>query len=272
MPRTALSTTAHSSDTDVVTGVLLPNPAAAKRKVALTLAYVGSNYHGLQLDLKSGVPTIEAEVEGALFKMGCITAANHLDLSKISWSRSSRTDKHVHCAKLVISAKLEIPLEWILETEQRVFPMVVQLNSLLPPDIRCLSVCRLNQSFRAKDACSWREYEYVLPKGLLLDSNNLSKSDKEQRSSLGEAAEEERAMTLFASALKKLEGNLGFHNFHRVSPKNLRRRVFSDEEDDFNNRNREQYVVPVGQQIEGEEMEEGEDEAVDDYNNNSGEV
>lgn len=260
----ALSTSAQSSDTDVVNGVAIPTPAASKRKVALTLAYVGSNYHGLQMDLKSGVPTIEAEVEEALFKMGCITEANHLDLAKISWSRSSRTDKHVHCARLVISAKLEIPVDWIPENSQRIFPMVEKLNALLPPDIRCLSACKINQSFRAREACSWREYEYVLPKALLLDSTILSKSVDEQK------AEEERAVEVFACALNKLEGNLGFHNFHRVSPKNLRRRVFSDDEDDFNDRNKVKDVVPAGQQIAEEEAEEA--EAVENSSNSSGEV
>ena len=261
----ALSTSAQSSDTYVVNEVA--KEAASKRKVALTLAYVGSNYHGLQMDLKSGVPTIEAEVEEALFKMACITEANHLDLAKISWSRSSRTDKHVHCARLVISAKLEIPVDWIPENAQRIFPMVEKLNALLPPDIRCLSACKINRSFRAREACSWREYEYVLPKALLLDSTILSKSMDEQK------AEEERAIEVFAGALNKLEGNLGFHNFHRVSPKNLRRRVFSDDEDDFNDRNKVQDVVPAGEQIAGEEGEEGEEaEAVENSSNSSGEV
>lgn len=259
MPSMALSTSSQSSD--VVSEVVVPGRAAVKRKVGMTLAYVGSNYHGLQMDLKSGVPTIEAVVEDALFKMGCITASNHLDLSKISWSRSSRTDKHVHCAKLVISAKLEIPVEWMSETEQRIFPMVKQLNSLLPPDIRCISVCRVNQSFRAREACSWREYEYVLPKALLLDSNNLSGT-----------AEEKSAIALFAAALKKLEGNQGFHNFHRVSPKNLKRRIFSDEEDDFNDRNKGQDVTQASQQIGGDEAEGGEVEAVDDNDSSSGKV
>lgn len=200
----------------------------AKRKIALTLAFVGSNYHGLQLDLHSGVPTVEAEVESALYKLGCINESNHLDLTKISWSRSSRTDKRVHCARLVISAKLEIPLDWLSETEVRIPPLVEHMNQILPPDIRLLSVCKINQSFRAREACSWREYEYVMPKSFLYSKSSPSETGNVSTERTAEAAEEERsAIEIFKKTLKRMEGNMSFHNFHRVSAKNLKRREFA---------------------------------------------
>ena len=134
-----------SSSSDEIKTVIIPEvKEISKRKVALTLAYVGSNYHGLQMDMGSSVPTVEAAVESALFQMGCITEANHLDLTKISWSRSSRTDKHVHCARVVISTKLEIPQKWFAEDPSRIFPLVEELNRRLPPDIRLISACKIN--------------------------------------------------------------------------------------------------------------------------------
>lgn len=217
-----------SSSAGSVVDVDMAQKDKAKRKVAFTLAFVGSNYHGLQLDLHSGVPTVEAEVESALYKLGCISESNHLDLTKISWSRSSRTDKRVHCARLVISAKLEIPLEWLSETEVRIPPLVEQMNQILPPDIRLLSVCKINQSFRAREACSWREYEYVMPKSFLYSKSATPDIDNANGIRTSEAAEDERsAIELFKKTLKRMEGNLSFHNFHRVSAKNMKRREFA---------------------------------------------
>jgi hypothetical protein len=78
-----------------------------KRKVALVVGYVGTGYHGLQFNQKMAhLPTIEGEVEDALFRAGHIAGSNYRDLSKIGWSRSSRTDKGVHAARLVLNAKL----------------------------------------------------------------------------------------------------------------------------------------------------------------------
>jgi tRNA pseudouridine(38-40) synthase len=231
-----------SSDTSVVPigDVDMAPKEKAKRKIAFTLAFVGSNYHGLQLDLNSGVPTVEAEVESALYKLGCIHESNHLDLSKISWSRSSRTDKRVHCARLVISAKLEIPLDWLSETEVRIPPLVEHMNQILPPDIRLLSVCKINQSFRAREACSWREYEYVMPKSFLCSKPATSETNN---ANTVQSAEEMRsAIEVFKITLKRMEGNMSFHNFHRVSNKNLKRREFAppgeeEENSRYNNSN-----------------------------------
>lgn len=66
-----------------------------KRKVALVIAYVGSNYYGLQMDRNSSLPTVEATLEQELYALGHIRESNHKELGKIHWSRSSRTDKKV---------------------------------------------------------------------------------------------------------------------------------------------------------------------------------
>jgi hypothetical protein len=81
-----------------------------KVKVALVGGYLGTGYCGVQLQDKNDddgsgggeIPTIEAEVRSALFKAGCIRASNMESLSKIGWSRSSRTDKGVHASCIVV--------------------------------------------------------------------------------------------------------------------------------------------------------------------------
>ena len=204
-----------------------------KRKVAVALSYVGSNYHGLQIDNVSNVPTVEAEIQKVFHDLGFISDANFGDLKKIQWSRSSRTDKHVHCARLIISAKLEIPVTWTNDNDSKVINFVEKCNAVLPADIRVLAVSRMNQGFRAREACTWREYEYVLPKSLLL-SGLLTDSDSDKNTKTQEelkelSLEKERAiLALFARNLKRMEGPNSFHNFHRLSAKKTKRNDRND--------------------------------------------
>ena len=44
----------------------------------------------------------------ALLNAKCVSPSNAEDLSKVGWSRSSRTDKGVHAARLVVSAKVTV--------------------------------------------------------------------------------------------------------------------------------------------------------------------
>jgi len=85
----------------------------AKRKLALSIGYLGTPYHGLQktrtrpvtesvLDVPAAVaaalkakdlPTVELALEKALHAAGCITTSNLGDLDRLGWSRMARTDK-----------------------------------------------------------------------------------------------------------------------------------------------------------------------------------
>lgn len=73
-----------------------------KRKVALVAAYLGTGYHGVQLN--ENVSTIEDDLRQAIFKAGAMRESNFVDLRKIDWSRSSRTDKGVHAGCIVVGA------------------------------------------------------------------------------------------------------------------------------------------------------------------------
>ncbi|KAI5434936.1 hypothetical protein KIW84_021672 [Lathyrus oleraceus] len=67
-----------------------------KKKVVMRIAYVGTNYRGLQMQRDENTrSTVEKELETAIFKAGGIRDSNLGDLEKIGWSRSSRTDKGV---------------------------------------------------------------------------------------------------------------------------------------------------------------------------------
>ena len=202
-----------------------------KRKVALVLGYVGSSYYGLQMDPNSTLPTIESIVEAALGKLGCILPSNRRQLQKIGWSRSSRTDKGVHAARTVVSGKLEIDERaWLKGRDSKAPSLAAMLNAELPPDIRCFAAAKMNQGFRARESCHFREYEYMIPLDLLTDPGCGSggKSWRQLPTSASEAVDSLNAV------FSKLVGSHSYHNFHKLSPKSLRTKpqINGDAEED----------------------------------------
>lgn len=100
--------------------------------------------------------TIEKVLEDSLFQIGCISESNHQLIKKIGWSRSSRTDKGVHAARIVISAKLLIPSNFDENYQEISKDIVNKINNILPDDIRVFSFVKVNQGFSARRVCSWR--------------------------------------------------------------------------------------------------------------------
>lgn len=99
----------------------------------------------------------EKTIEGDLFKAfvaaGAISKANADDPKKSSLIRCARTDKGVHAAGNLISLKLIIEDEEILE----------KINQNLSPQIRVFGIERTNGSFSAYQFCDSRIYEYLIP-------------------------------------------------------------------------------------------------------------
>lgn len=191
--------------------------STSKRKVLLLAGYRGSQYFGLQMDPKkihNSLPTIENELRKALMQASCVIPSNSEDLGKINWSRSSRTDKGVHAARIAFSAKLEVDesTSQLSGSVQR-FPAIVEaLNTHLPSDIRVFSCIRVNNGFSARSAGIWREYEYLFPLDLLKSSPaNSDLNDDELL----------KRLNMF---LQQLEGCNDFHNFHRMSGREMSRR------------------------------------------------
>lgn len=96
-----------------------------------------------------------------------------------------------------------------METYQSIPSIAAALNARLPDDIRVLSCTKINAGFRARQACQWREYEYVFPLSLLsADLKHISKS---------------ALIDDLSRELRKFEGSKSFHNFHKMSKKDIRK-------------------------------------------------
>lgn len=187
-----------------------------KRKIALYVAYEGSNYFGFQQN--EGVLTVADELEKALHRTGGIRESELRTLSKVGWVVAARTDKGVSAASNCVSFKAAFPRPLATEAVSKpaegnedpsrperkpdFTEFVSALNRELPPDVRVLGAAKPTSSFSAKDCCSGRRYEYLLPVSALSNPDNLA---------------------VFGKILGQFEGTHAFHNFtigneHRLPP------------------------------------------------------
>lgn len=112
------------------------------RKVALKVAYIGTDFHGFQR--QPDVKTVEGELIGAL------KAANLIDNLKDSgYSIAGRTDRGVHALGNVISFR----------TNEEV--VINQINDYLPKSIRILAKAGVRFGFKPRYAKS-RHYRYII--------------------------------------------------------------------------------------------------------------
>ncbi|KAF2448303.1 pseudouridine synthase [Karstenula rhodostoma CBS 690.94] len=146
-----------------------------KRKVAVMIGYSGTGYKGMQIDNKQ--KTIEGDLFNAFVKAGAISKANADDPKKSSLVRCARTDKGVHAAGNVISLKLIIEDDDIVE----------KINSNLSEQIRVWGIQRTTGSFSCYQACDSRWYEYLIPTHTFLPPHPSSHLGKK----LEELAEKE---------------------------------------------------------------------------------
>ena len=97
--------------------------------------------------------TIEGDLFQAFVKAGAISKANANDPKKSSLVRCARTDKNVSAAGNLISLKLIIEDQHIVD----------KINNHLTPQIRVWGFQRTVNSFSAYQACDSRWYEYFIP-------------------------------------------------------------------------------------------------------------
>ncbi|KAM0276793.1 hypothetical protein ACHAQH_006382 [Verticillium albo-atrum] len=161
-----------------------------KRKVAVMVGYSGTGYYGLQINWDE--KTIEGDLFKAFIAAGAISKANADDPKKSSLSRCARTDKGVHAAGNLISLKL------IIEDED----IVDKINANLPDQIRVWGLQRTSNSFSAYQACDSRWYEYLLPTYCLLPSHPDSFLWKK----LVDSAQEKGYYEEFQAKLADVEG------------------------------------------------------------------
>jgi hypothetical protein len=112
-----------------------------KRKVALFLGFLGTNYGGFQINVNQR--TLQAEIELALYKAGMVKALNFGHPQKVTWSSSARTDKGVHASAQVCSVKVEMREEEQNDMEKN----RKRIEEHLPEDIRLLDMERVTRNF-----------------------------------------------------------------------------------------------------------------------------
>lgn len=193
-----------------------------KRRVALVLGYVGTNYSGLQKSEtgpdEADVMTIESVLEKALFDSGYIRESNYGDLEKIGWARCSRTDKGVHAARNVVSAKLELWQDDMGGDRPYWSERAVkEINAFLPDDIRVHSCAKVTKSFRPRDAVSFREYEYIVPLELLRPFEGTGREV--------EGEDDDALIARFINLLVRYQGTHNFHNFTKIKSRDLVKRL-----------------------------------------------
>jgi len=205
-----------------------------KIPIALVLAYVGDTFKGnTQNVMLPRGSTVDDVIEDAIYKAGGILFSNYRSkgLSRLKWSRSSRTDKGVSSLFTVVGLRMEAPVraygggkevvgeeetkdeederksssrnrsskrseEEEEEDDAEAKALIVEkINRHLPTDtVKAFACFKATKSFDARRAAISRTYEYLLPLKCLRDDKN------------GE-------LEMFREALKTFEGSHPFHNY-----------------------------------------------------------
>ncbi|KAL1603213.1 tRNA pseudouridine synthase 1 [Nothophoma quercina] len=167
-----------------------------KRKVAVMVGYSGTGYKGMQIDNKQ--KTIEGDLFKAFVAAGAISKANADDPKKSALVRCARTDKGVHAAGNIISLKLIIEDEDIVE----------KINANLSEQIRVWGIQRTVGSFSCYQACDSRWYEYLIPTHSFLPphpSSYLGKKLVEEAEKAGDLEEYQKRQAEVADFWSEVE-------------------------------------------------------------------
>lgn len=128
------------------------------RKVALKVAYIGTDYHGFARQPE--VSTVEGELIKALKEAGLIE-----NLKDSGYSIAGRTDRGVHALGNVISFR----------TPENV--AINQINDYLPKNIRILAYAGVPFGFKPRYAKS-RHYRYVMVNSDDLNIDEMKKASE----------------------------------------------------------------------------------------------
>lgn len=136
--------------------------------------------------------TIEGEFFPALVAAGAISKANAADPKKSSFVRCARTDKGVHASGNVISLKM------IVEDED----IVQRINSHLSPQIRVWGIEVASKSFSCYHMCDSRVYEFLIPSHCFLPPHTSTYLGKK----VVEIAEKEGDLEKYKERQAEVEG------------------------------------------------------------------
>ncbi|KAK9868395.1 hypothetical protein WJX84_008447 [Apatococcus fuscideae] len=165
------------------------------------IGYVGTGFSGLQVqpDQPDSI-TVESVLQAALTKAELISQSNSVSLTKVGWSRSSRTDKGVHSICTIISFKMELSLEAAASFGDEGLKVAARTNEFLPEQVRVFAVHSANRSFNARSYCVQRTYHYYMPASVLgLQGNGCREDDQ--------------VLSRLRACLKTFEGSRAFHNY-----------------------------------------------------------
>ena len=143
------------------------------------IGYSGTGYKGMQISASE--KTIEGDLFNAFIAAGAISKANADDPKKASLVRCARTDKGVHAAGNMISLKL------IVEDDD----VVEKINEHLSSQIRVWGIERTIGSFSCYQACDSRWYEYLIPSHAFLPPHPSSWLAKKLEEFAGEVEDRE---------------------------------------------------------------------------------
>ncbi|KAI5164288.1 tRNA pseudouridine38-40 synthase [Nematocida ausubeli] len=163
-----------------------------KKRVALIIGYNGIGYKGSQINKDE--KTIEKTVCDEIYGLKYISDRNAEDYSKVGLQRSSRTDKGVHAAMLVLSLRIEVDNRSISDLER-------ELKEILPMhNITLHRIVETTKNFDAKNRCESRVYEYFVPLSAYTQESDAPEDITRKRD-------------IFMESLKKMQGTHNFHNF-----------------------------------------------------------
>ncbi|WP_321210894.1 tRNA pseudouridine(38-40) synthase TruA [Methanothermobacter sp. DP] len=126
------------------------------KKIALKVAYIGTNYHGFQR--QPDVPTVEGKLLDALKEAGVIRSPG-----ESRFQIAGRTDRGVHALGNFVS----------FFTEEEIH--VNQINDLLPPDIKVLAWASVMYPFKVRYPLE-RHYRYILHRGESMDIDAMNEA------------------------------------------------------------------------------------------------
>lgn len=163
--------------------------ASNPKKHILIISYIGTNFAGIQIN--PGVKNIEDELLNALDAVGALKTKNTKDKHALEWYRACRTDKGVHAARNIVTARL------FLDVAEK--PDFIQnVNDKLSPDVRLVAIQRVDAYFHPKNHCRRRTYLYAMPTWILSsEKRDFSKDDLDRLNRI----------------LSKYVGTHAFHNF-----------------------------------------------------------
>lgn len=115
-------------------------------RIALKFGYLGTQYHGFQIQPPTAGSTVEGKLVEALEHLSIIE-----DRAASNYVAAGRTDKGVHALAQVVSFDTTYP---------RVTPRMI--NSMLPDDIWVFALARPASDFNARRDAISRAYRYFL--------------------------------------------------------------------------------------------------------------